>query len=592
MPRSSLWRAAKVLGSGGLVLVLVLVLCIGILAVRLALGPIAIPDAGSWIDSALTRSLGPGMHVTSGPAELAWTGRGLVIAVDEAVIGSLTTGDLVSAEKAEVTIDPRELLAGRLVVHGVAFVGPIVALTIGKDGRVQLNSALADALKPQGADNPPPPPDGDAAPPRHGLLAIVRELFEGNGPFAAMRDVEIRDGRLAVRDERTGEDSSFDNLNFSFLDASRGHRFALSFSGPLGPSSLSGTISRGADQGRQIHLEPAFIPLGYFLLPFLPQREAIGMSSPVGGSLDAAFDSFDRLRLVTGDLSLAALAFGGSDNGRPIVLADRLAVKFIFDPQTRVLQLRDGELTFARTQVLISGSAAATEQGWKLDLAGNANLNGEINEARIETDSVALRAHLPENLADFAIDELVILGEGANLELTGHIGTLSDGTRGAQAHASAGPMNARSLLALWPPNLAQALRSRIKDQLVRAKIERIDLTLDLSEQDIRDLAEGRGHPGGGVSVNLDLADVAFNIDPKLAMITTAAMSLNATSDDANLIIPTASLGEAGAAVPTLSHWRLTLSDLASDNPQLQTNFRLQGPAGALAGLLQRAGLAL
>ncbi len=274
------------------------------------------------------------------------------------------------------------------------------------------------------------------------------------------------------------------------------------------------------------------------------------------------------------------------------MLADRLAAKFTFDPQTRVLQLRDGELAFARAQVLISGTAAASEQGWKLDLTGNANLNGESSEARIETDSVTLRAHLPENLADIAIDDLVILGEGAKLELTGHIGTLPDGTSGAQAHASAGPMSARSLLALWPPNLSPELRNRISDQLVRAKIERIDLALDLSEQDIRDLAERRGHPGSGVSINLDLTDVAFNIDSKRAMITSPAMSLNATSEDANLIIPSASLGEAGAKVPTLSNWRLSLSDLASDDPQLQMNFRLQGPTGALAGLLQRTGLAL
>jgi hypothetical protein len=592
----NLWRTAKIFGIAGLVLLGVLVLCISILAGRLAMGPISLPEAGGFLDSALVRSLGPGTHVTSGPAELAWTNRGFVVALDDAVIGAADKGELVSAAKAEITIDPRELLRGQLAVHGVSFVGPIVRLTIGKDGRVQLNPAdqpvasyETEAAKPGETGSAVKPGDGAAVAPRHGLLAIVRELFEGSGPFAAMRNVEIRNGRLAVRDERTGEDVTLDDLNFSVVDDNGGHRFALAFSGPLGPSSVTGTLANAADIGRQIHLEPAFVPLGYFLLPFLPLREVVGMNSPVRGTLEATVDQADRITLVSGDLGLANLAFGGSDAVKPVVLADRLSAKFSFDPQDRVLRLSEGEFAFAKTQVLIAGTASAAEPGWKLDLTGNANLNSEMSGARIETDALSLRAHLPENLADFAIDDLVILGEGAKLEMTGHLGTRPDGGRGAQVQASAGPMNAQSLIALWPPNLSKALRERLKSQLVRGTVNRIDFDLDLSEQDIRDIAEGRGNPGG-VSANLDLTDVAFRIDPKLPMIVTPAMSLHLTNEDANVIIPSASLGEPGPNAPTLNDWRVAIADLAGDDPQLKTNFRLNGQAGALPRLIAQTGL--
>jgi hypothetical protein len=585
MPQSRLRRIARILGIAGLTLAVALVLCLCILAARLAYGPIAVADAGPWIDAALARSLGAGNHVTSGPAELAWTGRGLAVAVEDAVIGNDANANFVSAQKAEVTLDPRALLSGQVAVKSVAFVDPIVTLKIGTDGRLLLGRAAADTV-PQAVDGTPSPPP-------HGLLAIVKELFEGNGPFAAIHDVEIRDGRLAVRDERTSEDLLFDELNFSFLDTTNGHRFAISFNGPLGPSSLSGTITRADDQGRQIHLAPAAVPLGYFLLPFLPQREAIGMNSPVRGSLDAAFDSADQLQLVSGDLALVALSFGGNEAAPPAVLADRLAVRFTFDPAERLLQLRRGELAFGHTQVLVSGTAAAGSEGWKVDLTGNASLNGDPNEAWIETDSLALRAHLPENLSDFAIDDLVIAGEGTKLELSGDLGTQPDGSRIARITASAGPMNARSLVALWPPNLSQQLRATLKEHLVRAHVDRIDVVLDLSEQNIRDLADGRGVAGDAASLNLDLTDVAFQIDPKPATIVAPAMTLHATGEEANLIIPSARLGETGGpASPDISQWRMTVSDLTGATPMLQSSLRLQGPTGGLASLFEANALPL
>jgi hypothetical protein len=65
--------------------------------VRLAFGPISLSDASVLIDAALARNLGPGNHVTSGAAELAWTERGLVIAVKDVAIGNAANFHFVAA---------------------------------------------------------------------------------------------------------------------------------------------------------------------------------------------------------------------------------------------------------------------------------------------------------------------------------------------------------------------------------------------------------------------------------------------------------------------------------------------------------------
>jgi hypothetical protein len=76
------------------------------------------------------------------------------------------------------------------------------------------------------------------------------------------------------------------------------------------------------------------------------------------------------LQLVTGDPALAALSFGGNEAAPPVVLTDRLTARFTFDPAQSLLQLRQGELAFGNTQLLVSGKAAAGREGWKVDLNG------------------------------------------------------------------------------------------------------------------------------------------------------------------------------------------------------------------------------
>jgi hypothetical protein len=470
-----------------------------------------------------------------------------------------------------VTLDPAALFFAKMTITGVAFVGPIVTLNIAKDGRAAWHYWV--------------PIVGDTGPRRNRRARAVGDskgIVEDNGPFAAMKSVEVREGRLTVHDERSGEDLQFDDLKSSFLDQTSGdYRFYLGLNGPLGTSVLLGTVCRRADRGRQIHLQPSGIPLGYFLLPFVTKQEAIGANSPVQGTVEATFDISDHLQSVAGDLTLGSLAFAASDAAAPILLAEKLSAQFSFDPDKRILVVREGSIYFARTQLFIAGAATATAAGWKVDLVGNARLNGDMADAAIETDSLALHAHLPENLSDLAIDDLEILG--AKLALTRHLGTDIDGKRGAHIAASAGPMNVRSLMALWPQSVSPRLRTAIGDRVVRAELKRMDLTLNLSDQDVSDLAEGNGIPRDAASVDIDLTDVAFIADLRIPTIVAESISFHGAGEEANLSIASASLGEgAGQSGATISDWQMNFSGLASLAPTFQTSVRSRGPATSLS----------
>ncbi len=200
------------------------------------------------------------------------TGRGLVIGGDIDLSLSLTPAIVVERvavanagwgsrpamvllERAEAEVELLPLLAGKFRVTRLILVEPDILLEVNADG-------LANWRTGPPAD-PPAPPTARSGPEQE----RGKKAEAGPPPVPVFSHVEIRRGRLAYRDARTGEDMRFDLDRVSARAESFGAPLEIDAGGAWNGSAfrVSGTVDSLADiaAGRPVRLDLAAGALGF-----------------------------------------------------------------------------------------------------------------------------------------------------------------------------------------------------------------------------------------------------------------------------------------------------------------------------------------
>ena len=109
------WRLAFTFCKLGAAIVVLAVIAAGVLTVRLQQGPIQIDGLGDKIASALQQRFGKGVHFVLGNAFLVQRGFGPTLAIDTLSVSGPDGQSILTAPKAEVSIDPFALVIGKVV---------------------------------------------------------------------------------------------------------------------------------------------------------------------------------------------------------------------------------------------------------------------------------------------------------------------------------------------------------------------------------------------------------------------------------------------------------------------------------------------
>jgi hypothetical protein len=176
-------------------------LCLGVLAWRLAQGPLEVPPLARHIEAAANAAL-PGSRLEIGRAAIAWEGfRGGTAAPLDIVLQDVRMSDAAGATQVElpdaaVTLSVRALLRGMVAPSTIELRRPRVLVLL------RPNGSLGLTLQPEAEATEPEPTEAGAD--AFGLLAeLMRPASEG-AAHTALRRIRVNGGEIILSEVATG----------------------------------------------------------------------------------------------------------------------------------------------------------------------------------------------------------------------------------------------------------------------------------------------------------------------------------------------------------------------------------------------------
>ncbi|MDJ0389645.1 DUF3971 domain-containing protein [Roseomonas sp. E05] len=213
-------RCGRLLGRLVLALGLLAGLGAGVLAWRLAQGPLHLPVVADMLmRSGFLESLAPGLEV--GDVALAWEGfREGHRSPLELRVGGLQLRDAAGAVRqtlpdAVVTLSPGWLLRGEVAPITVAVQRPSIVLERDTDGTLSLAMGSSPSATPS-----------SPAPQQEGGLVLQRLLGREarDSPWGVLRRIDIAGGRLTILDRQLGLTWRFEDVSLALRRGAGGQR--------------------------------------------------------------------------------------------------------------------------------------------------------------------------------------------------------------------------------------------------------------------------------------------------------------------------------------------------------------------------------
>ena len=306
-------------------LVVLVAVGLGLFTARMSQGPIRIDGLGDKIAAALQDRFGRGAHFALGDTSLVQRGFGPSLTIDKLSITGPDGQAILSAPKAEVSVDPFALMFGKVVPRRLEVFDVTLRLALLKNGHLAL--AAGEGAKPffeiGGHDDAPQPPPaaGEASPPppppptaaRRAVVvkeagAALRQfmdvLTDPGSAIAAVDRLGISRGTLVIEDQVTDQVTTYKDLDLSF-DRSHGKTiFGLAADGPSGRWAISALASGRPGTERAFSLKVDQLSIDE--LQFLSGSRSLGMETdmPIAATLDIKLEPDNELSEARGGFKM------------------------------------------------------------------------------------------------------------------------------------------------------------------------------------------------------------------------------------------------------------------------------------------------
>lgn len=290
---------------------------IAALAWRLNQAPVELPWVARQVEALANAGEGP-TRLSIGHASIAWAGWETGhLSPFRVVLRDIRATDPSGAVRAElpdaaVALAAGAALRGEVLPAVVELRRPTLRLFRAEDGSVAVDLG---SLTEEGAAEPAPPPAGAAA----GLEALLRQLLappSEDGPFAALRRVDIEGGRIVVVDRQLGRSWILDEPEIELRRGEQGGlegggRATLRLGEEAVPVRLEGRLAEGPERLRLALTLPSIHP-GALARAAAPLAPLGALDAPAALTARVALDAANRvtgfgieLRAGAGALDLA-----------------------------------------------------------------------------------------------------------------------------------------------------------------------------------------------------------------------------------------------------------------------------------------------
>jgi len=557
-------------------------------AALLAHGPINIESLSPAIARNLEQRFNNQFAFSVGPTSIGRSGHGLGLSFEGMEVKDKSGRTVLSAPTGKVGLDFLSLLVLEIKVKRLEIDKIDLRLTVQTNGAVSL--AAANASDAVAFDIAPPTPAAAATP---SLAALAEMIQTVTGAAQPLDHLAIGEGRLEIADQKSGRTASFENVGVMFDKGDRLAGLQISATGPSGPWSLA-VQALGGD-AKTLTLEARDMSFADVLL--LSGRAApFEADMPISFKLNLQTSADNAITDLNGRFSLGAGYFKLDDPEHEPFLIDEASGDIRLDRDSgRFLaenfQLFAGE-THAKLSGFIAPPAAAGDHAWSLNFnADGAVLAGERpGEQPLTLDTVNFQGRYFDLDQRFVVDKFAVSGTGANATLSGEIGATPDGPT-AKVKIDIVHTLATNLLRMWPTFIVSDVRFWCIQHLRGGEIQSGSLVLDWDAAAFTAARQKRAVPADSVHTEFSMKDAAADLLPGVP-------PLSGVDAVGVLTGRTITITAKHGVVDLAPSRRIVASDLSFIIPDTtpraliaaQAGARLQGPADALADLLNRDAL--
>ncbi|MCJ2049253.1 DUF3971 domain-containing protein [Methylobacterium sp. J-070] len=567
---------------------------IGLVAMRLANGPLQIDGLSRRVAAAVAERIGPGWSIGI---------RGSSLELDRENALSLRFSGLdirnpqgalvVRAPLALVSLDLWGLLRLNLQPRSIEFRETQTTALVHRDGSIAF--AASEANHPVDIEPVTPPSvdgvRGSVSPLSAAIASIFGVVLDSSGVVGALDRARVTDARLRLIDEDGHERAVFSRVNGLFgRDPVNGTRnFELRLDGPHGEWRFGGSLRDGGD-GRERS--------GVITLDDLPATDLLLLSGQSGLplttdlKLSARADvslAAGRIRTMNAKLHTGDGTFLIEEKDFNPVTVESLDAAMTWDEAGRVMTLTGLDYRGAGNAVHLTGAWAGSSPdaatAWTATLASrDATLRGATpQDAPVKID--ALDAQLSGRDGGLAIDALTLSAPGVTGTVSGTIGTTAD-EGGLTLHIVGHDGEVRTGLRLWPEHIAPPARTYLVDQLRRGRVDSVDIRVKMSGTVLAAATRGDPAPDDAVRIDFHVSDAALDVTADAPPVTKGNVVGTVTGRTTTVRNVTAEVQGPDGRGLAISDGSFVIPQITPDRVVAQIGMRLSGGADGMASVLQ------
>jgi Protein of unknown function/AsmA-like C-terminal region len=514
-----------------------------LLVARIALAPLSINALGPQIANALDDRFGRRYEFGFGETAIVRNGYSPALSIDTLSIKERSGQTVLTAPRAEVSVDPLALIFGRVTPRRLEIFDVALHLQLRPDGSlavpvsasasgsVALTPPLATALAARGNLQPPNAGTSNQAqdltskPPRALLVKqmaasvrlVIDMLTSPESPAAAIDRIGITRGKIIIDDETTGQTLAFNGVNLTFDKFSGATKFNLSVEGPNGRWSVSGVAEGTPGSERGLKLSFSNLSLDEILLATGTRAIGADFDMPLSGKLSVQMQGDGTLSEAAGQFEFGAgyLRFD-NPNDEPMMI-DKINGGLHWETAARRIVVDRWRLAAGATHFAFSGSVTPpVREGdpWSIGL-----INAEPGvagperpgEQPVMIDHASLAARLFLGEKKFVIDRASMSGPRCGLAMAGGI----DWINGPHIRlgASISPTSVSAVMRLWPSFLAPPVKSYLLPRAHEGTVEKGTMQIDFDAADFRAMLADHAPPDEKSAVDFTIANASLEFLP-------------------------------------------------------------------------------
>jgi Protein of unknown function/AsmA-like C-terminal region len=538
-PARFAWLGCKLI----LGLAVLILIGAGLLVARIALAPLSISALGPQIANALDDRFGRRYEFGFGETAIVRNGYSPALSIDTLSIKERSGQTVLTAPRAEVSVDPLALIFGRVTPRRLEIFDVALHLQLRPDGSlavpvsasasgsVALTPPLATALaargnlQPPNAGTPNQAQDLTSKPPRALLVKqmaasvrlVIDMLTSPESPAAAIDRIGITRGKIIIDDETTGQTLAFNGVNLTFDKFSGATKFNLSVEGPNGRWSVSGVAEGTPGSERGLKLSFSNLSLDEILLATGTRAIGADFDMPLSGKLSVQMQGDGTLSEAAGQFEFGAgyLRFD-NPNDEPMMI-DKINGGLHWETAARRIVVDRWRLAAGATHFAFSGSVTPpVREGdpWSIGL-----INAEPGvagperpgEQPVMIDHASLAARLFLGEKKFVLDRVSLSGPRCGLAMAGGI----DWINGPHIRlgASISPTSVSAVMRLWPSFLAPPVKSYLLPRAHEGTVEKGTMQIDFDVADFRAMLADHAPPDEKSAVDFTIANASLEFLP-------------------------------------------------------------------------------